>query len=42
MEFVGHETRDKQIWTSGKGRRITDKISKQGSPKKIPTRYLLH
>ena len=29
MGFVGYETCDKLIWTSGEGRRITNKISKQ-------------
>ena len=33
MEFVGYETRDKLIRTSGKGCRNTNIISKQGIPK---------
>ena len=33
MEFVGYETRDKLIVTSGKVCRNTNKISKQGIPK---------
>ena len=33
MEFFGYEKCDKLIWTSGEGNKITNKISKQGSPK---------
>ena len=33
IEFVGYETCDKLIWTSGKGCRNTNTISKQGIPK---------
>ena len=34
MDFVDYETRDKLIWTSEKGCRNTNTISKQGIPKK--------
>ena len=33
MEFVGYDTCEKSIWTSGEGIIITDKIRKQGIPK---------
>ena len=33
MKFVGYETCDKLIWTSGKGYRNTNTISKQGFQK---------
>ena len=32
-EFIGYETCDKLIWTSGKGCRKTNLISKQEIPK---------
>ena len=34
-EFVGYETCDKLIWTSGEGLRNTNTISKQGIKKAI-------
>ena len=33
MEFVGYDTCDKLIWTSGEGIIITNRIRKQGIPK---------
>ena len=42
MEFVGYETCDKLIWTSGKGIRITNKSTKKEFLKVTPTRYLFH
>ena len=33
MEFVGHETSDKLLWSSGKCCRNINTISKQGIPK---------
>ena len=33
MDFIGYDTRDKLIWTSGEGWRITNTNSKQGIPK---------
>ena len=33
MEFLGYDTREKLIWTSGEGSRNTNKIIRQGSPK---------
>ena len=33
IKFSGYKTCDKLIWTSGEGRIIKNKISKQGSPK---------
>ena len=32
MEFVGYDIRDKWIWTSGKGFKNTNIISKRGIP----------
>ena len=42
MYFVGYETREKLMWTSGKGFRNNNKISKQGIPKiNINMTYIL-
>ena len=37
MDFVGYETCDRLIWTSGEGCINTNTISKQGIPKAIRT-----
>ena len=36
--FIGYETCDKLIWTSGEGCRNTNTISKQGIPKINPNK----
>ena len=42
MEFVGYNTGEKLMWTSGEDNTIKNTIIKQGSPKGIPTTYLLN